>query len=218
MIFVRYDRTRLILAALAMLGLAYGFSAGVGASADLGIDTLASLMFVIMVCAGSRLGYLASGDLAALKEDAGGLVVNGLWFPRRIAWRNFGGIAIRGVRIMWLPVPFLSFNHVMVRDADAGLIGHPKFPMLLTDVPSGRLAAISAQLDTLALERGRSVPQEAGATTGGSFDPDDAIARYLARKQEAEPEAVPQAASPSRPMAAPRAPVAARAGFGRKGL
>jgi hypothetical protein len=177
-------------------------------------------MFVTFVCAASRLGYLASGDLAALKEDAGGLVVNGLWFPRRIAWRNFGGVAIRGVRVMWLPIPLLSFNHVMVRSAQPGLLGHPKFPLLLADVPSGRIAGISEQLDALALERVRGLADAAATTTARSFDPDAAIARYLARKQEDEAEPAAPAPLGPRPAAAvaPKPLVAARGGFGRKGL
>lgn len=217
MIFVRYDRNRLILAALAMLGCAYAFSAGAGASGDLIADTLASLMFVIFICAGSRLGYLASGDLAALKEDGDALIVNGLWWRRRIPWRSFGGVAIRGVRILWLPIPFFSFNHVIVRSESPGLIGHAKFPLLLADVPQGRIAALSEQLDALALERGRGLPKESASTPPGDFDPDAAIARYLARKQDAEPEAAtPAAPVRSAPIARPQAPV--RAGFGRKGL
>lgn len=151
-----------------------------------------ALMTAYALCAATIARAHLSGG-AALSEDANGLTVRSPFATRTIAWRDYRSIAIQDPRIE-LPIPFLpEIQFLAVTRAGSLVERTQRIPLYLLDVTSHEAAQIDARLRRKAAEAGAArEPVEARS----DFDPDAAIARYLAGRSE--PEAASSATPPRR--------------------
>ena len=151
---------------------------------------------------------------------------------QKVAWREVQGISLEVFTIRyWGIIPIAKQENLVIR-CDGGLFGtrRLRLAMATMELPAGGSAEVVALLHAAhvaavgeagvamagAGEHGWGVPPaQPLEDTGGSFDADAAIARYMARKASEGQPAEPSAAG-GMPIASPAMPV--RAGFGRKGL
>lgn len=140
------------------------------------------------------------------------------WGRTRIRWENLGHVYIQKKRTRYyMRQSFLVFHYI-----GAGLFGSKRIrvPLDVTELPSHRFEAFR---ESILAQKRIAENRPAGSQSGGApaasfadgdgsgFDPDAALARYLARKSE-------QTQSPPPAPTAPVSIAPARAQFGRKGL
>lgn len=152
---------------------------------------------------------------------------------QKVAWKEVQSIGLEVFTVRyWGIIPIAKHENLVVK-CDGGLFGTKRLRLAANaiELPAGGSAALVAMLQAAhvaavgvagvamkgAGENGwgaapqRPAPEQQSA----GFDPDAALARYMARKAEGDPEQTPAVAQ----IAAPAAPaVAARPAFGRKGL
>ena len=214
-------------ATLAMLWLffnAEGWMGGVGLFAGLAAS---------IACAGMIVKL--SGDRVAIEFDRKVLKISTLWSKRTVTWDEVCGVHVErltqklyGVIPVW-SIRFLTFR-VM------GGIGTKKIRVQLGLLEPGK-AEMDRLIQTLrSLSVGGEVDLQpasasgapADAPIGGDFDPDAAMARYLARREPGGPPVTGTAPTPSRvptingkpvrPTAPAMPDMPARPAFGRRGL
>ena len=152
---------------------------------------------------------------------------------QKVAWREVQGISLEVFTVRyWGIIPIAKQENLVIR-CDGGLLGtrRLRLAMATMELPAGGSAEVVALLHAAhvaavgeagvamagAGERGWGVApaNKPAEETGTSFDPDAALARYMARKASEGQPAEPSAPE-TMPVASPAMP--ARAGFGRKGL
>jgi hypothetical protein len=182
----------------------------------------------LCLLAAGKLLMDAMSDKPALAFDAERLQVRTAWGSvAEVHWRAVQHVDIEVMTLRYWGIIPISKNETLLVKCDGGLFGtrRLRLPLKLMDLPSGGSAHLLAMLQSAhmtvvgtggALMAGagesswgtrnaqglasRAVPAESG------FDPDAALARYLARKEAGQE---PAAAMP--PPVAPARPV-----FGRK--
>lgn len=164
----------------------------------------------IAVATSAVFGWLAASRLisgrSAVECLGDELRVTTFWGRTRIRWEDLGHVYLVKERRHWVWVQhFLVFHFV-----GKGLFGTKRLrlPLGATELHRNRFEEFRLGILAQKQAGGRAVvgarPAEAA---GDGFDPDAALARYLARKALEQPEAEP--APPPRPL--PARPV-----FGRK--
>ena len=195
----------LAVAGVTLIGRVAGFGAVVLAVATLALGALAVASLV-----------KAFGDLTAVRYDAAGLTVTSLWGRRSASWSEVGEIVVRRMRTYavfgLIPVSSLDSIVIPIRQGTLGKtiavlpslldLGGGSAAAVLDDLQAarGRRAAASPGL----ANEGRPAPRAAKPAASDSFDPDAAIARYLAaearRTQATQALATPAAAPSPRPF------------------
>jgi hypothetical protein len=136
-----------------------------------------------------RLAYMAFGDLKALESTEQGLVTYNLWGATKINWNDYVRCERQGLRFFilgFIPLPSISYLHVVYT---GGVFGTKKVRMIMSAMALNetQLVELQTQLRSLA-SMGAAKSQLVESRRGGStaetksFDPDAAIARYLASK------------------------------------
>lgn len=223
---LRYDRTKLILWAVAG-SLLLALFVWMFLNADMftgsrrgrflasGIGHWVFMPLLIGLFGGFvwRSAALAIGSLEAISITKSALIVTGMWGRRRIAWADLGDVVVESAGGQ----PNLAF-----RRRSGGLFGRTaaRVPLKLTQLHPARTVEL---IESILLMRARIAPletaaavEEAALSGPRSFDPDEAMARYLARK--AAEEGGTPAAAPPPPAPAPNHAGPPRPTFGRKGL
>jgi hypothetical protein len=164
----------------------------------------------IAVVTSAVFGWLAASRLisgrSAVECLADEIRVTTFWGRTRIKWADLGHVYLVKKRRQWVWTQhFLVFHY-----AGAGIFGakRVRLPLDATELHRNRYEEF--RLSILAHKRmpiSSAAARPMVAAAEGDFDPDAALARYLARKAEAQP--VPEPAPP--PRATPARPV-----FGRK--
>jgi hypothetical protein len=205
-------------ARLAMWALLWGVSGGYtlfGWSDD--DSTLDMIIGSVLLAMGVFAGYTAMDSRPALAGDANGLTVRTMFARRTVRWSELLLVTIerRNLRL-WGIVPIMRRDYLSFM-VQGGALGSKRMRLLGSwlALPPGGLARLR---DTLLEARGAAgttalcaAETPDGAAVGGGFDPDAAIARYLAAK------ATEPAASPARAVApTPVAPARPRPSFGRR--
>jgi hypothetical protein len=168
----------------------------------------------IFIVTSAVFGWLAASRLISGRNAVECLPdevrVTTFWGRTRIRWDDLGHVYLVKKRRQWVWVQHLLVFHVVGK----GLFGTKrlKLPLDATELHRNRYEefrlAILAHKREGADRRASAVPAvPAAGATGEGFDPDAALARYLARKAREQPVAEP--APP--PRAVPARPV-----FGRK--
>lgn len=128
--------------------------------------------------------------------------VTGFWGRTRIKWDDLGHVyLVKKRRQMVWTQHFLVFHYV-----GTGLLGSKRLRLALDATELHRNRYEEFRLAILAHKRtpvSAPAARPAAAATEGDFDPDAALARYLARKaaEVPEPEPAPVArAAPARPV------------------
>jgi len=134
-------------------------------------------------------GLRLSGGRAAVECLPAELRVTTFWGRKRIAWGDLGHIyLIRKRRRFFLFARHYLVFHCVARGAFANR--RVRLPIDATELPRGGYEAF--RQDLLAFKRKASdAPAERAGVYASDFDPDAALARYLARKAEAAREAPP---------------------------
>ena len=177
--------TTAVLCLLATVALAYFWSS------DGGLLLLGGTAFFAYMTAAALRGAL--GDRPALLFDQLGLTINTLHRSARYDWRDVVDVRVERTTLrMWgiIPVSSKEFLCISGKRGASGLTNY-RLTKALIELPAGGLSALHAELWTArmaAVESAASAPAiqpvaEGEATPG--FDPDAAIARYLAAKQAA---------------------------------
>ena len=226
MVLAKYSQTKLltgagIMAVLAVVCAWLAFNKG----DNFGI--FLPVMFIGFAAISAKAFSKACGSLTALEHSPAGLVVHTNWRRIVVPWSEYAGISVEGwtYRVSFVPVG--RVNYLLVRQVAGGLLGNKKIrlPMSLLELRRGEVRALGDRVDEMAL-KGGSAPVQAGAParpviedTGpkagdAGFDPDAAIARYMASRA-AQPAEAPVAAAPAPPPSPVRP---ARPAFGRKGV
>lgn len=211
---LEYNRNRLL------LGAAAGFFVGIiflwlisdpGAlgrlrgparllTTDFGRFIVAPLLMLGCFACTWRFSVVALGPGRAVEADGGDLLIHTIWGPKRFRPGEVKSVALERAA---------GQTHLIVR-GKAGTRGPKKAGLVLglTELPAARASELAASIERFAAARGgmRAAAAAAHADESSGFDADEAIARYLARKQASGASADPVVELP----AAPR-PV-----FGRK--
>jgi hypothetical protein len=174
---------------------------------------------VLWLAAAAVLGYLAFangraalGGQPALRFDEQGVQISTLHRSISLRWDEIFDVRIQSftLRYMWIiPVSRQDFLAFVTK---GGPLSSKTYKLAASqlELPAGGVfglrhtlcGIVGEQAATSALAPAASVPQpSAAAAEGAAFDPDAAIARYLANKQARE-EASPASAStqPPRPV------------------
>ncbi|MDF7774564.1 hypothetical protein P1X14_04840 [Sphingomonas sp. AOB5] len=162
---------------------------------------------LVLLCLGVawRGALIMVGDRKAVEALDDHLVITTWWRSRRIAWADFGNAEIRlagwGKHKAWELA-------ILYRSGDMFGSSTAKLALGTTELHEARYQDFVDALNAIGSRSASGRPQrsviESEALAPSSFDPDAALARYMARKAEA------QAAAPVVPAARPT--------FGRKGL
>ena len=160
-----------------------------------------------------RAAAMAMGTLEAISATSSALFVTGLWGRKRIPWHELVSICLESTG---------GQQQLAFRTRTGGLFGETaaRVSIGLTEIHASRLDDF---VDLILRTRDAAAPasarREAPLPTPGEriFDPDEAMARYLARKAGGEAE-TPASARPAPPLAEPAPRVAQRPTFGRKGV
>jgi hypothetical protein len=141
-----------------------------------------------------RFSVVALGHGKAIEADGPDLVVHTIWGPKR-----FRPGEIRSAELQRVA----GQTHLIVRAA-GGLFGAKKAGLVLglTELAPARVPDLMASIERLRAGRVRSAPAAAAAREVSEFDADEALARYLARKEATGASADPAAGIPggARPM------------------
>ncbi len=219
---LRYDRTKLILWAVAgtlLLALFVwmflnadlftGSRRGRFLATGIGHWIFMPLLIGVFGAFAWRSAALAMGSLEAISCTKTALIVTSMWGRRRIPWHELSDIVLETAGGQ----PNLAF-----RTRSRSLFGRTaaRVPLKLTELHPSRTGEL---IDSILSMRGRVAPEataaavaEAAVPGARGFDPDEALARYLARKaadgegEVPQPHPQPQLHTPPRPT------------FGRKGL
>jgi hypothetical protein len=152
-----------------------------------------------------RAAALALGRCTALEVRDGTLTATTFWRSTKGPIQSLIDVRIEEKRKKWRTISRLVLR--VAKEADIRTI---RIPLGLTELPRYKYPKLVADLEALAGRAPR--PAEAGWLDEGEadFDPDAALARYMARKaaQPLEP--------PGSPAHANVAPAPTRATFGRK--
>lgn len=205
-------------ARLAMWALLWGLSGGYtlfGWSDD--NSTLNTIIGGVLLAMGVFAGYAAMDSRPALAGDTNGLTVRTMFARRTVRWSELLLVTIerRNLRL-WGIVPIMRRDYLSFM-VQGGAFGSKRMRLLGSwlALPPGGLGHLR---DTLLEARGAAGTKASwaaetpdGAAQGGGFDPDAAIARYLAAKAT-EPAAPPAQAVATTPVA----PARPRPSFGRR--
>jgi hypothetical protein len=193
-----------------------------------------------LLCAAGAAKMLSDvlSDTPALAFDAEGLRVRSTWGSvHSVSWREVQAIKVDVMTLRYFGIIPIARHETLVVKCDGGLFGSRRLRLALklVQLPPGGAGHLLALLDAAhvaavgqagvamagAGEHGwglRSVSSPVSAASrlpgdeGSGFDADAALARYLARKERAEPVAPAPSASAPVPLQ-PSRPV-----FGRKPL
>ena len=154
----------------------------------------------------------AIGDRPALAYDERGITINTLHRGGRFGWNEVGDLLIERMAVRYFGiVPGSNKDFLCVRIDRANGSGRVyRINARLVELPTGGLAALHGQLAAArlaAIGNGANSPVAQPASEGegsaSGFDPDAAIARYLAAKQASAPvvenSPAPTFRSPPRP-------------------
>jgi hypothetical protein len=181
--------------------------------ADIQIEWVFPILFLIAAGMVGRMLYLMNGDLAAIRALPEGLEVTSFFSRRLLPWDDLIG----GHRVNY--GNFLHRNRWFnIRYLIDGSNRTTRVPLILTKRPSGGQMSLPEKIDKAREEAlGRPSTSSGERLPGTGVDPDAVIARYLKAKAEAAAAAPPDTpAAPREPLPPPREPV--RPAFGRKGL
>lgn len=230
MVLARYSRPKLLLAAalLAALSIACAWMAFGNGNNSLGIRMSATLsqiflpvLFIALAAMAAKIFSMAFGSLVALEHSAAGLVAHTNWSRHVVPWNDYAGIAVEGWSYRAGLIPVGKVNYLLIHQRTGGLLGDKKLRLTLgfMELDKHQVAALGARIDEIA-RKGGAMPAQSGAaaqpviqdsgpkTEDSGFDPDAAIARYMASRA-AQPPLETSAQIPVAP---------ARPAFGRKGI
>ena len=166
----------------------------------------ATAAFFALLC--WRAASLAFGRCLALEVRDGTLTATTFWRTTSVPIQGLVDVRLEERRKKWRTITRLVLR--VAREADISTI---RIPLGLTELSRFKYPKLVADLEALS----GHAPRAAGATSseesGGDFDADAALARYMARRTS-EPLQQGTAAVAGTPAPAP--PVAARPAFGRK--
>jgi hypothetical protein len=141
------------------------------------------------------------GPGEAVRSEKDDVIVRTQWRTHRIRWRDLDRIAIRGKALLFYGAQSGAFGPLRVAvPLRATTLHHSRWQSMLSQLHD-------LQAEALGQARNRPAPKpDRDDAPASDFDPDAALARYLARKAAAaiEPQAVPPLPRPG--------------GFGRKGI
>ena len=187
--------------------------------------------FLLFGAAASKSATDAMSNEPALAFGDEGLRVRSTTGVRAVAWKEVQSIGLEVFTYRyWGIIPIAKHENLVIK-CDGGLFGAKRLRLSAAaiELPAGGAVALVALLQAAHVAAvGEAGVAMAGAGEHGwgvaparkaveepaaSFDPDAALARYMARKSEPEAPAQPAIAT------APAAPaMPARPAFGRKGL
>lgn len=193
------------LGAAALVWFAYG--GGAGAFPLAGAAILAYLAFVN--------GRAALGGQPAVRFDEHGVTVSTLHRSTNLRWDDIRDIRTQSLTLRYMGIIPISRQDFVTFVTTGGPFSSKSLKLAgnQLELPAGGIIGLHATLCGF-LQKGAPQPQPAPVPVaevsepGAGFDPDAAIARYLAKKQ-AEAEAGP--AAPASPFATAPRPV-----FGRR--
>jgi hypothetical protein len=224
-----YKPDKAALAGIFLLAIAFVFAKSWWASGG-----LFSLFVVLLTTAGAtKIGYDVFNPTPALRFDR-----TALWIRRtfggveEIPWKNIHSIGLYVFTMRYagiIPVGKTEFIDIA---CEGGMFGARRYRVAATsmELPAGGVAEVVATLQAAhvaalgvagvamagAGQTGWGVARAEPAAANASFDPDAAIARYLASKQD-EQGAAPEVSAPTvQPDIPPRPDVPQRPVFGRK--
>ena len=162
-------------------------------------------------CLAGAMARCALGDRPALLFDESGITINTLYRGRTLRWDEVRDIVIERttVRYMFI-ITVAKKEFVSIRTKGGALSGaNYKLSASLIELPAGGVMELHSRLCAAMAAAGSSPAAQAtyapASDTGSGFDPDAAIARYLAAKQ-AEPAPAPSPSpGPARPVFGRRA-------------
>ena len=188
---------------------------------------------VLFSVGAAKIAADAMSDVPALTVERDGLKIRKTWGQvALVPWDQVQAIDCEVLTLRYMGIIPISKNETLVVRCDGGLVGSRRLRLALKLValPAGGVPQFMALLhaahvaavgearvamagagpkgwgaDSAASLGGGAAP--AASDEGGEFDPDAALARYMARREKAEAAA---------PAAAPPVAVPARPAFGRK--
>ena len=189
---VNYRPGKLLLSAIVSLLVAAWF--GVGWTPENSVLWLmAAAIFAYFAFASLR---TAIGDRPALAYDERGITINSLHRSGRYSWYEIGDLLIERMAVRYFGIiPGSNKDFLCVRIDRANGTGRLyRINARLVELPTGGLVALHGQLAAArlaAVANGANAlaTQSVEGGEGSVFDPDAAIARYLAAKQASAPAA-----------------------------
>jgi hypothetical protein len=218
---VHYSKSKLMLIGIGCPILALFALSAIGGTKGFVVFLLGiSALFLFLV--GPFALLKSAGDRVALRSDTNGLHVATLWTQRTVPWSEIAEIGIERLSFYTFfgLIKTSSTDYLVVKRA-GGLFGGKKVRVVsgLLELGQGGLPALVEELNASRRSGATGAASDAisgygeiarprdpleGAPRSSEFDPDAAIARYLANR--------------SQPAPAPAPVPAARPAFGRKGL
>ncbi len=219
MILARYKKGRLLAYGLAWFPMGLLCLAG---------GPLGVIIGLFVWVAGIGFLKTALGSSAALEAKREGLVVRGQWTSKTVPWNELVNIRTRThTHYLFYVIP-VKKNHFLIIDTTGGIFGgtaKKELSLSVIDIGLDDVPALASQIQRMANSNGTIVPGQGGSyppidvrgdggPTPDAFDPDAALARYMARRQIGSGQG-----STDNVLEVPRSSSgAARGGFGRKGL
>ena len=159
---------------------------------DFGRFVLSPMFMLACFACTWRFSVTALGHGRAIENDGRDLIVHSIWGPKRFPGSEIESVEVRRVR---------GQAHLIVQGGEGGLFGAKKAGIVLglTELAPGRLPDLLASIERVRAGRApgispRPIAQQAAAEPG--FDADQALARYLARKESSGISADPIAPRP----------------------
>lgn len=149
-------------------------------------DALATAFFGYLTIA---MGRCALGDRPALRFDEHGITINTYQRSATLRWDEVRDIVVERVtmRLLYL-IPVSAKEHIAISTRGGALSGKRyRLAGSLIELPTGGIGALHSMLSAAKLaatSNANASPASVPSSEGGSdFDPDAAIARYLAAKK-----------------------------------
>jgi hypothetical protein len=147
-------------------------------------------------------GFALMSGRPALELDERGMTLNTLLTSKTVAWADVANIKIDTMNLYYLGfIPVSRHSHLIVKTTGSWFKGNKiRVSTLMMALPPGGLPELLSMIEAARAGaggmavRGRTIPAHESASSGPGFDPDAAIASYLARKAEsdAQPPAPPR--------------------------
>ena len=225
-----YKPGKAAFAGILLLAIAFAFGKSWWASGG-----IVNLLVVLLTTAGAtKIGYDVVNPTPSLRFDRETLWVRKTFGAvEEIPWKNVHSIGLYVFTMRYagiIPVGKTEFIDIA---CEGGMFGARRFRLATAsmELPAGGSAEVVRTLQAAhvaaigvagvamagAGERGWGVDPRTPAAPQSTFDPDDAIARYLANKQDGQPESAEAPPTvQTAPVARPQPAMPQRPVFGRK--
>ena len=152
----------------------------------------AAVPLVLAVFFAAGAGFSAFAIMSgrpALEFDERGITLNTLWSSQSIQWAEVADVRIETMTLYWLGfIPAVRHEHLIIKTVGSWIKSRKiKVSTRLMALPPDGLGGLIASIEAARAGSPRCpapVTAHSEADGGAGFDPDAAIARYLARKAD----------------------------------